>query len=270
MKLHHPALAVIFAAITILSCQKENAFDPVIATPPPPVTPPPVVTCTAQKSFVHGPNNELDSFRYVYTNGLLTKLVLNEKDYVVLEYANNKVITRSYFKQNSVTAFAVDSVFYNAANLLTQLKKYEKLNSTSVLKNHLELAYTNAGKLEKLTELNGAHQKRMEYVYSYSGGDLTKADVTVFGNGSQNFAYQYKFDSKKNYFNNNLQALLVEGVLLDLFAELVPFYFSENNLVEIFDGANTARFNYILNDKNIVSEIKLNNQPYLKFMYECK
>jgi hypothetical protein len=257
-------LAVIVAAFSIISCNKDNDSD---------VNPP--LNCILAKAFYFDSAGAIsDSIVYTYTGAYITKLS-NAAGYAVLEYTGDKVSRRNFYDGTGTIPGAYDVITYNGDGTISNIKSYVIFGS-AIQYAQYDFTYT-GGKLSKLDvqeiDLNsGLLVPSSSSTFTYSGDNIAQSVITYYdpGGGAPDVAtLTYSFDTNENYFRKN-NSIFTDYLFVDaLDGSIVPLLFSSNNVTKVTEGIDETPLVYTLDGNQNFYEFSFAGEKYSRYVYDC-
>jgi hypothetical protein len=250
------------ASVFFYGCKKDKDDDPAQQT------------CRVAKvNYFETNGAPSDSAIYTYTADKVTKVQLSEANFT-LEYNGNNVVRRNYFLSAASMPNAYDQVTYNTDGTISRIENFERVSSNYSSVYRLDFTYT-AGKLVKATYndiTNNVATKEEEYVYTYTGNNITSAVYTDFtGSTPSPQTFTYTYDTNINYFKKlNSQVFLIDLLFLDLDGSSLPLIFSGNNVLSLSGNGQSIPLSYTLDTRQNLGEIRLVNQLFARYTYQCQ
>jgi hypothetical protein len=209
-----------------------------------------------------------DSVFYTYTNEKISQVTLGNEYRISVKYEGDKVVRRDYFDLSTNTADGYSIISYNPDGTINRIEEYA--NGQMIADWTYRFTYT-SGKLTKLTLLDDQSQPFEEYVYTYSGNNISKTEyIDDPGGSSMHYTTEWKYDNRKNVYTSNQQALLLDGVFMLDMGSYAAFCLSANNVTEISYDNTTDPVVYTRDAQNNITETKLAGSLFSKNIYECK
>jgi len=263
MKIAKISVLFIFASsVLFYGCKKDKDNDPAQQT------------CKITKVNYFGTTGApVDSAAYTYTGDKVSKVQLSTQNYT-LEYSGNNVIKRNIFSTAGASADAYDQITYNSDGTINKIESFERVSSNYVLAYRAAFTYSGA-KLTKATfsDINNNTATVYEdYVYNYTGNNITSSVYTDYS-GSTPFTqtFTYTFDTNTNYFKKqNSQFLLIDAFFADFDGLFLPLAFSDNNVTNISSNGQSIPFSYTLDSRQNLGDIRLLNQLFARYTYQCQ
>ncbi len=250
------------ASVFFYGCKKDKDDNPAQQT------------CKVTKVNYFGSTGlPVDSAAYTYTGDKVSKVQLSTQNYT-LEYSGNNVVKRNIFSSAGATPDAYDQVTYNSDNTINKIESFERVSANYVLVYRANFTYT-SGKLTKAAFSNINNNTATvyeDYVYTYTGNNVTSSlytDYTTSTPSSQTL--NFTFDSNANYFRNqNSQFLLIDAFFADLDGLFLPLAFSDNNVLSISGTGGSIPLSYTLDSRQNLGDIRLLNQLFARYTYQCQ
>ena len=255
-------LLLLGSSVVFNSCKKDKSDDPAQQT------------CKVTKVNYFGTTGAaVDSAVYTYTGDKVSKVQLSAANYT-LEYSGNNVVKRNIFSTAGATPDAYDQVTYNSDNTINKIESFERVSSNYVLVYRANFTYT-GGKLTKaaFNDVNNNTPTLYEdYVYTYTGNNITSSVYTDYsGSTPSSQTLTYSFDTNTNYFKKqNSQFLLIDAFFADFDGLFLPLAFSDNNVISISGNGQSLPFSYTLDSRQNLGDIRLLNQLFARYTYQCQ
>ncbi len=250
------------ASVFFYGCKKDKDDDPAQQT------------CRVTKvNYFESTGAPLDSAAYTYTGDKVSKVQLSEQNYT-LEYNGNNVVKRNIFSSAGATPDAYDQVTYNSDGTINKIESFERVSSNYVLGYRANFTYS-GGKLTKaaFSDINNNTATVYEdYVYTYTGNNITSSLYTDYtGSAPSTQTLTYTFDTNTNYFKKqNSQFLLIDAFFADFDGLFLPLAFSENNVISISSAGQSIPLSYTLDSRQNLGDIRLLNQLFARYTYQCQ
>ncbi len=249
------------ASVFFYGCKKDKDDDPAQQT------------CRVAKvNYFETNGTAFDSAFYTYTGDKVTKVQLSDANFT-LEYNGNNVVKRNYFFSAASTPDAYDQVSYNGDGTISKIEIFERVASNYASVYRLEFVYA-GGKLSKATYsdvTNNVATREEEYVYNYAGNNISSAVYTDYLNSTPAQTLTYTYDTNENVFKKqNSQSLLIDFLFLDLDGSILPLFFSGNNVLSLSGNGQSIPLSYTLDTRQNLGEIRLVNQLFARYTYQCQ
>ena len=252
-------LVAFLFCLSFFSCQKEDSDD---QTNP--------ESCKIVKMYLYDFGQLADSLFNTYTNEKITRVTLGNYYDISLTYDGSKIVRRDYIDLSTNTPDGYAIISYNTDGTINKIDEYENNNGQMIIDWTYRFSYT-SGKLTKLTLLDDQLQPFEEYVFTYTGNNISKTHyIDDPGGTSMDNITLWKYDNLKNAYNSNQQALLSDGVAMLNMGDYAAFCLSANNVTEISYDNHTDPVTYTRDAQNNITEIKLAGTLFSRNVYECK
>jgi hypothetical protein len=252
-------LSFFLIGLSFFSCQKENSDAN-----------PGDSTCKVVKTYLYDFGQLDDSVFNTYSSEKLIKVTLGNEYRISFTYEGNKIVRRDYFDLSTNAPDGYSVISYNSDGTINKIEEYETANGQTVVDWTYRFSYT-SGKLTTLTLLDDQSQPFEEYIYTYSGNNISKTEyIDDPGGTSMHYITEWKYDNLKNAYSSNQQALLADGLLLQNMGDYAAFCLSANNVTEISYDNYIDPVVYTRDAQNNITEIKLAGSLFSKNVYECR
>lgn len=268
-------LLLLFVIVFMISaCQKEPDFTDVPLS---------VSGCKPAKVYAYDNSGTItDSAWYEYANEKPVKLYLSGDEYTTFTYNGDKISRRSLFETGSTKPYYYQLYSYNPDGKITKIESFNDDVFSGSTKGDSTLLIYSDQKLSSIKTYlekpsgNGAMVLAYEYLFTYSGNNITKIISKEYENGSvtNEESYLFAYDAKPNYFRKQSPYFLQTD---PFFADADYLYFSfalsENNIVKVTDVSSNAAvstLSYDADSNGNVSVFSVDDEPVLGYTYACK
>lgn len=217
------------------------------------------------------------TLKYTYTGDKISRIDDSRNEYFTFEYIGVRLTKKNSFYGGSASPHKYDIINYNADGTVSSIQRYwlkDLQANTYVQVMDIEFTYA-GGKMVNVTTYRwggGVRSKQQEYVYTYTGSNITKVDYTRHWDNGSGFTYTLTYNNLENYVRKRgTYAWLYTHVWDEYYGDLIngdaiARSQSAHNATIAFTGSTL----YTADDDQNLSIIWRNNQTDEKYLYECR
>jgi hypothetical protein len=263
-------VTLLLSALMLSSCQQEpDEIIPIIQS-----------TCKITTGLYYGGSGMInDSASFTYLNDKLSKLE-GQDTYVLYNYTGAEITSRKFIEKFDNSLSRTDTIQYDGSKNLTKFTTWYFQDNFNPDTSRVIYTYQyQAGKLKTIIEAttlfgsSGIYEDTVINQFTWdAAGNISK--LVYSDAGYQPFdSITYTYNSNTNY----LKVIHPHFYLFDPFFEIhvglmahLSYFYSKNNVTafHIYGGVD-YQVNYGLDSTNKVTAVRLDNDEYMQYRYQC-
>jgi hypothetical protein len=169
-------------------------------------------------------------------------------------------------------------VTYNADGLISKIEVFKYMNTPDQQNELYELTYASKQLIQVSVSTKNSGQWKLseEHIYSYTGNNIIKSVEKDYSLGvlMDTDSATYTYDNKPNYLKKQSPQFILTDPFFFTgdYSPYYPMFLSENNIIKVanmIDPSDVVNFTYEADNKDNVTQIKIDGTPALKYIYGC-